>query len=192
MSSDDSSRFSIVPAAPCNPAVAPELAARFARAQRAKVAAVTSLHQQIERLRTQLATTRPGHRVLVVDDNEAIAHQLARVIREETGADVTVSTDADEAMAIVQGASHGAFAAAVVDLHLNHPTINGRDLADALKRSAAVYLVTGMMREELAETGRRVSAEAWYEKPLSAADLQSLCEAIRRRLVAVSPAGATH
>lgn len=190
MSVDDSSRFSIVPdAAPLayTADLPPEQAARLARARTAKQRAVTSLHAQIERLRTYLAATRPAPRVLVVDDHPEMATLIADAIREETGVDVTVVTHAGEALTIARDAGHGDFVAAVIDLHLNHPTVNGVTVAAALKRGVAVFLVTGAMPSELAEAARRVSAVGAFEKPLTSDMLHAMCVAIGERLAATAP-----
>ncbi len=157
------------------PVVQPSLAARYACAKQRRDAIIAQIRRDI-------AATSPRARVLVVEDSVGIAHGLAGVLRDEARVDVDVAIDPARALEIARSTVAGDYAAALIDLHLNHSTINGLTVAAALPRGVSVFMVSGVMPQELAEAGRRVSAEAVYEKPLSIQDLQRLCTAIRERV----------
>lgn len=159
-----------------------ELSERYAKALQQRDDAFERLRQQTARIRAHMAITAPRNRVLIVDDNEPFADAFSRAVHEMTGAEVVVVTRALDALAIARDCEAGDFAAAVVDLHLDHREINGITVAAALPRGVAVYLVTGALPDELAEAAKRVSALGAFQKPISTEQMAALCTGIRQRL----------
>lgn len=167
--------FDAAPPDDMTPIVQPALTARYACAKRKRDAIIAQIKREI-------AETSPRARVLVVEDAAEVAHLLAEVLRDEAGVDVDVAVDPVRALEIARSTVSGDYAAALIDLHLNHSTINGLTVAAALPRGVCVYMVSGVMPQELAEAGRRVSAEAVFEKPLGVPQLGVLCAAVRERV----------
>ncbi len=159
-----------------------DLASRYARAVKAKNAALGTLTESIARLHAVIAALHPLPRVLVVDDDEFIATQLGEYVEEETGVKAVVCCTADDAMLAAQRADVGDFAAAIIDLDLRHALYNGVTVAHALPRGVAVYFVTGALPEELERAARTVSAMGAYEKPLTPDELVAICTQIKGRL----------
>lgn len=159
-----------------------DLAARYARALKAKNAALGTLSASIARIHAMISALHPQSRVLVVEDDEFIASQLAEIVREETGADVVECYNADDAMRCARQAEIGDFAAAIIDLDLRNPILNGITVAHALPRGVAVYFVTGAMPEELDRAARTVSAMGAYHKPLAPDTLTAICKQIKARI----------
>ena len=172
----DPQRGADAPSAPStSPAPSHEITARYTVAKRKR-------DETIARIRREIAETAPRACVLIVDDAAEWAHMLAEVLRHDLGVDTVVVSDADEALITARDALTGDFAAAVVDLHLGHHAVNGLTVAAALPRGVGVFLVSGVMPDELAEAGRRVSAEAVFAKPIGAPEMAALCEAVRARV----------
>jgi len=157
-------------------------AARFAKARRALDAARSTFTESIARLHAVIAALHPLPRVLIVEDDEFLAMQLAAIVREETGAEVVVCCTADDAMYVANAADVGDFAAAIIDLDLRHAQHNGITVAHALPRGVGVYFVTGAMPDELDRAARTVSAMGAYEKPLAPDTLTMICTQIRERI----------
>lgn len=171
--------------AEAQPELAPvndDLAARYARAERAKNAALCTLTESIARLHAVIAACHPLPRVLVVDDDAFIATQISEYVEEETGAKVVTCCTADDAMLAAQRADVGDFAAAIIDLDLRNSLYNGITVAHELPRGVAVFFVTGALPEELERAARTVSAMGAYEKPLTPDVLVSICSQIKGRI----------
>ncbi len=110
----------------------------------------------------------PRHRILVVDDNEAIRENLAELLESE-GYAVTAAADGDGALAALarDPLPH------VVVLDLLMPGLDGREVAarirgDARLRGVRVVLTTGMPSPSLRAS---VPADAFVAKPFGMADL---------------------
>jgi DNA-binding response OmpR family regulator len=159
-----------------------DLAARYARALNANNAAIGTLTESIARLHAVIEALHPQPRVLIVEDDEFIATQLAGIVGEETGTKTVVCCTADDAMYAAQRADVGDFAAAIIDLDLRHAQHNGITVAHALPRGVAVYFVTGAMPDELERAARTVSAMGAYEKPLAPDTLTAICKQIKARI----------
>jgi CheY-like chemotaxis protein len=108
------------------------------------------------------------HRILVVDDNDAIRENLAELLEAE-GYSVSSVADGASALAALQREPlpH------VVVLDLLMPGIDGREVTarirrDARLRSVRVVLTTGMPSPSLRAT---VQADAFVAKPFGMTDL---------------------
>ncbi len=131
----------------------------------------------------------PPPRVLVVDDNLDMARFLTKVIRDNTGADVTYCTD--PARAIELAAED--WAAVVVDLHLDHAEISGVTVARAVRRNRTVIMISGEVTlERLREAGEELRADRLFLKPLTARDRYDLTSVISERLKWCFREGETH
>lgn len=117
------------------------------------------------------ALSRPGLRILVVDDEPAIVDLLARYLRQQ-GADVVQAAEADQAMRMV--ATDSGIGVVVSDISmpgkngllLTEQLLAGRDDSDALE----VIIITGFATTEAAIGAMRARAFDLIRKPLRLAE----------------------
>lgn len=112
--------------------------------------------------------------VLVVEDNEALAENMAELL-EEAGAEITICGTAGAALAAVQAKP---FDLAIVDLRL-HGTEDGLTLVPRLKEAAPlaeIILVTGNASLDTAISAVRHGIFAYVLKPFDPGDLLALGE----------------
>lgn len=88
----------------------------------------------------QRITSSPPPRILVVDDDAPALAMLAEEFRKATGLEVIGVRDATEASRMLE---HNDFAAVILDMHLEHPSINGVTLAEMVPRGRVLAIVSG-------------------------------------------------
>jgi len=120
----------------------------------------------------------PTHRVLVVDDDEALRSVYSRVLTKE-GYAVQMAASAEDALAYVKQERPDA-----ILLDLRMPLINGvgflyRLRQDPANQSIAVALITGETTLDESTIGdlRSLSAQVWH-KPLSLDDIRRVTRAL--------------
>ncbi|UJR78868.1 sensor histidine kinase [Sandaracinus amylolyticus] len=116
----------------------------------------------------------PGFDVLVIEDNLALAENVAELL-EETGAQVRIASTVDDARAKVR---ERPFDLAIVDVRL-HDEVSGIDLVPFLKESSPdgeVILVTGNATLDTAIAAVRHGVFAYVQKPFQPQDLLALAE----------------
>jgi two-component system, OmpR family, response regulator PrrA len=120
----------------------------------------------------------PTHRVLVVDDDEALRSVYSRVLTKE-GYTVHMAASAEDALAYVKQERPDA-----ILLDLRMPLINGvgflyRLRQDPANQSIAVALITGetTLDESTISDLRTLSAQVWH-KPLSLDDIRRVTRAL--------------
>jgi CheY-like chemotaxis protein len=124
------------------------------------------------------ALPRGTETVLLVEDEEPIRALVADVLRSQ-GYRVLAAASGEEALAAGDAALQG------IDLLLTDivlPGVNGRELADALRRKRRdlrVLYMSGHSRDILARKGLLDQGEAMIHKPLTTG---SLVQAVRRTL----------
>ena len=118
------------------------------------------------------------HRVLVVDDDEALRSAFSRVLTKE-GYTVHLAANAEDALAYVKEERPDA-----ILLDLRMPLINGvgflyRLRQDPANQGIAVALVTGetTLDESTISDLRTLSAQVWH-KPLSLEDIRRVTRAL--------------
>lgn len=110
-------------------------------------------------------------RVLVVDDNEALAENIAELF-EDAGTSTQLVADAESADAVAR--SHG-FDLAIIDLRL--PGVSGVELLPMLRRACPdgeVVLITGNATLDTAIEAVRQGVFAYVQKPFDPDDLLAL------------------
>ena len=120
----------------------------------------------------------PTHRVLVVDDDEALRSVYSRVLTKE-GYAVQMAASAEDALAYVKQERPDA-----ILLDLRMPLINGvgflyRLRQDPANQNIAVALITGETTLDESTIGdlRSLSAQVWH-KPLSLDDIRRVTRAL--------------
>ena len=120
----------------------------------------------------------PAHRVLVVDDDEALRSAFSRVLTKE-GYTVHLAANAEDALAYVKEERPDA-----ILLDLRMPLINGvgflyRLRQDPANQGIAVALITGetTLDDSTISDLRSLSAEVWH-KPLSLDDIRRVARAL--------------
>jgi PAS domain S-box-containing protein len=122
-----------------------------------------------------------NERILVVEDNAALAENVAEMLLEE-GADVVICADADSAEA---RAADGGFELAIVDIRLAGND-SGLDLVPRLRRHSAhgeVVLMTGNASLDTAIQAIRRGVYAYLPKPFEPEHLVAL---VKRALAQVA------
>ena len=125
---------------------------------------------------TDALAKRP--RVLVIDDNAALAENLAEIL-EEAGYETRRAGTGAEALA----AARGGFSVALVDLRL--PDLDGTELAARLKAGAPdseIVLLTGFATVETAASAVRAGAYAYLVKPCATPELLLTIEQALRQV----------
>jgi CheY-like chemotaxis protein len=123
---------------------------------------------------TEDATTDPGgRRVLVVDDDQAVADSMAMVL-EALGYRVRLAHDGPQALAAAAD-----FRPAVVLLDIGMPGMDGHEVARRLRavpENSGVYLVavTGWEPERALPARQRSCFDRYLAKPLSAGALEEV------------------
>jgi putative two-component system response regulator len=113
---------------------------------------------------------RSGTRVLVVDDEPAVADLLCRLLKKE-GYGVHIASDGTEALqAVLDHRPH------VVLLDVNMPGLSGIDVCRRIKQDAAtrltpVVMVTGMAQREKRIESLEAGADDFLGKPVDAQEL---------------------
>lgn len=125
------------------------------------------------------AASKPGVRVLVVDDNEDAANSLATLL-EVMGHTVRTAYDGPEAIVAADE-----FVPAVALLDIGLPRLSGYDIARHLRqrRGAEVVLVaiTGWGQEEDRRRAKEAGFDHHFTKPADFDALLSLIDACPRR-----------
>jgi len=128
---------------------------------------------------------RPSHpavpRVLIVDDERALAVALARLLRLEIeGLHVEVATSGEEALAMVRSRLVRVLIADVGLEGLSGVELVRRMRDEGLLAGAVVILISALGAEELEELSRQAGATRSFAKPV---DGRALVEAVRAALV---------
>ena len=104
-------------------------------------------------------------RILIVDDNEATAHALAKVLESQRFTAVTVF----RGIAALEYARSNRCAAALVDVHL--PDLNGLVVAQKLREllgpDTPIIVVSGDTSMEVINALPHVGATYFFSKPLN-------------------------
>ncbi|HEY7311253.1 MAG TPA: sigma-54 dependent transcriptional regulator [Gemmataceae bacterium] len=115
------------------------------------------------------ATTHPSIKLLVVDDDEDMRHDLLHLFRKQ-GHEVTAASSGEDALA---KAAQARFDVALLDLHL--PGISGIDVLVPLKElqpEMEVLMLTAHSSIETAVQAMKRGAYDYLTKPFRAADLE--------------------
>src|SRR3954454_3556305 len=125
---------------------------------------------------------RPGMRVLLVEDDDAIAAPLAtgleregyEVVRVRTGADATAAADVDLYL-----------------LDLGLPDIDGRDVCREIRArsSVPIIVITARANEVDRFVGLELGADDYLVKPFGFRELVARIRAVSRRTVGSARAG---
>ncbi|MEP7121872.1 MAG: response regulator [Byssovorax sp.] len=119
-----------------------------------------------------------GHeRVLLVDDEQAIARSLARIL-ERFGYRVTFRTDAADALAVVRERPES-FDLVITDLTM--PGMSGLDLAReilALRPDLPVIVMSGLLDEETRIRARALGVREVLGKPVTPSELAETVRAV--------------
>lgn len=117
-------------------------------------------------------------RVLVVEDERRLAHNVARSLREGAGYAVDISADGEDGLFMAQT---NAYDLVVLDLML--PKIDGRSVLQRLRKTSSVPVLVLTARDEkesivaLLNTG----ADDYVAKPFDLGELLARCKALVRR-----------
>ncbi len=115
-------------------------------------------------------------RILIVDDDRAVAQILAKILRRQ-GYDVETAESAQDAMEKI---SRNGFRAALIDVHLQD--MNGLDLLSMLQKTAprmSKIILTGYPSDSDKVTARQRGADDYLAKPIRS---EKLLEAIETRI----------
>lgn len=126
-----------------------------------------------------MAASNKKQRILVADDEQAIAQGLSAILGDE-GYEVTVATDGQKALDELQG---GAFGVALVDL--NMPRVDGLALLKSLQAgnvATECIIITGQATIDSAVQAMREGAYDYIEKPLNSEKLNRLKALIPKAL----------
>jgi DNA-binding NtrC family response regulator len=116
-----------------------------------------------------MASTTHPIKLLIVDDDDDMRQDLARLFRKQ-GHDVTAAVSGEDA---INKAEHTRFDVALIDLHL--PGINGIDVLAKLKErqpELEALMLTAHSSIETAVEAMRQGAYDYLTKPFRAADLE--------------------
>ena len=126
-------------------------------------------------------------RLLLVEDDDAIAAPLERALRREDH-EVVRTASGEEGLALALG---GTFELVVLDLGL--PDLDGLEVCRRLREAGstiAVLMLTARGDELDRVVGLDVGADDYLTKPFSLAELAARMRALLRRTAAASPAAA--
>lgn len=114
------------------------------------------------------------HRILVIDDDEALLASFRRCIRREPGCEVHCATDREEAEALLDAYE---YSLVLTDLSLTPQRLEGLDVvarvANAPSRPKLIVL-TGNGSDQVKLDSFRKGADAFIEKPTPVRDVISL------------------
>jgi two-component system CheB/CheR fusion protein len=135
-----------------------------------------------------MATTKPLC-ILLVDDHEASALPLARLLRAE-GHVVTTAHTVTGAMVLAAGQRNMDLLISDIDL----PDGDGCDLLNRLRtfycgREVPAIALTGFSDKEMLERCRRAGYGAFLAKPVTFADVLGAIEALRPATTCSGPGG---
>jgi len=116
-------------------------------------------------------------RILIVEDERAIADAVALNLREE-GMTVTVASRGDDGLRLVSG---GAWDLVVLDLML--PGVDGRDICRAIRARGPtpILMLTARTRELDKVVGLELGADDYVTKPFGMLELIARVKALLRR-----------
>ena len=119
-----------------------------------------------------------GHRVLVIEDDETIAHAVAERLRS-AGFTVDIATDG---LSGVEAAEHERPDLVVLDLML--PGLDGLEVCRRIQRNSRVPVLMLTARDDEADVlvGLAVGADDYLTKPFSPRELVARVRAILRRV----------
>ncbi|HET7294667.1 MAG TPA: response regulator [Vicinamibacteria bacterium] len=114
---------------------------------------------------TETRAASPAPRLLILDDEEAIAHPMARFFRQ-LGCQADVACEAEEAAALVD---HRRYDLAILDLRLNsYGGAEGLDVLREIRRTnpgTAVIVLSAFVSDEMEVEARRCGADRILAKP---------------------------
>jgi putative two-component system response regulator len=118
-------------------------------------------------------------RILVVDDNQAIAGLLLRLLRAE-GHDVAVTGDGAQALRAIASQPPD-----LILLDLDLPTVNGYDICRQLKGNPAtrwipIVIITGQAASEFKLHSWEMGADDFLTKPFRAVEVVARCRSLLR------------
>lgn len=130
-------------------------------------------------------------RILIVDDEPAIADTLDYALRSE-GFDTHCVGIGQEALDALRDTSKGGYALVVLDVGL--PDINGFDVCRELRRFSDVPVIFLTARTEEVDriVGLELGADDYVSKPFSPRELASRVRAVLRRTRSSPNAARTH
>jgi two-component system, chemotaxis family, CheB/CheR fusion protein len=122
------------------------------------------------------ATPLAARRILLVDDDRDLANSLAMALTA-LGHEVRMAHDGPDAVELAK-----AFRPHVITVDVSLPTMNGFEVAAALRRHAwareiVLIAVTGWDESEARERAREAGFDHYVVKPIGAVDLAKLFEA---------------
>jgi DNA-binding response OmpR family regulator len=124
-------------------------------------------------------------RVLIVDDDQALAAVLAAALGDE-GFTVTTARNGLEGLRQLEAAG-----ADLVILDILMPEMDGLEVCRRIRRRSSIPIVLLSSRGEEVDrvTGLETGADDYVTKPFSTRELVARIRAIERRLAAAAPAG---
>jgi DNA-binding response OmpR family regulator len=120
---------------------------------------------------------QPGHRALVVDDDDDIRDLLVHVL-EKSGIDVRSAGTGAEAIEIAR-----AFDPDLVTLDLSLPDLDGTDVCREIRAFSSAYIVMITARADEIDrlVGLEVGADDYLAKPFSPREVRARAQALLRR-----------
>ncbi|MGZ4455503.1 MAG: response regulator transcription factor [Nocardioides sp.] len=123
------------------------------------------------------APPSPGHRAVVVDDDDDIRDLLVRVL-EKSGIEVASAASGQEGLDLVRD-----FVPDLVTLDLSLPDLDGVEVCRRLREfsDAYVVMITGRSDEIDRLLGLEMGADDYMSKPFSPREVTARCGALLRR-----------
>jgi DNA-binding response OmpR family regulator len=120
---------------------------------------------------------QPGHRALVVDDDDDIRDLLVHVL-EKSGIDVRSAGTGAEAIEVAR-----AFDPDLVTLDLSLPDLDGTEVCREIRSFSSAYIVMITARSDEIDrlVGLEVGADDYLSKPFSPREVRARAQALLRR-----------
>ena len=120
---------------------------------------------------------QPGHRALVVDDDDDIRDLLVHVL-EKSGLDVRTASTGAEALGLARD-----FDPDLVTLDLSLPDLDGTDVCREIRSFSSAYIVMITARSDEIDrlVGLEVGADDYLAKPFSPREVRARAQALLRR-----------
>ena len=120
---------------------------------------------------------QPGHRALVVDDDDDIRDLLVHEL-EKSGLDVRTASTGAEALGLARD-----FDPDLVTLDLSLPDLDGTDVCREIRSFSSAYIVMITARSDEIDrlVGLEVGADDYLAKPFSPREVRARAQALLRR-----------
>lgn len=120
----------------------------------------------------------PCMRALIVEDEQRLAHNIARSLREGAGYAVDIAPDGEEGLFMVEANPYD-----LVILDLMLPKVDGQSVLQQLRRTSSVPVLILTAREDKASIIALLNngADDYLAKPFDLGELIARCKALVRR-----------